>query len=145
MEIWAIYVEGAPPCCSSRPFRALKLTGQNRPENRKEPWTNLELNPDVLSSFEAASGELLVAILSRSSVSRYAPMSIAISFFHFISMPGFFGGFFFFFFRHFCVWLPRKWRKEMNKPNVRVMIYVVFYLIENQKFSKSPCSCNSVV
>ncbi|RVW45203.1 Aspartokinase 2, chloroplastic [Vitis vinifera] len=72
MEIWAIYVEGAPPCCSSRPFRALKLTGQNRPENRKEPWTNLELNPDVLSSFEAASGELLVAILSRSSVSRMA-------------------------------------------------------------------------
>lgn len=60
MEIWAIYVEGAPPCCSSRPFRALKLTGQNRPENRKEPWTNLELNPDVLSSFEAASESCLL-------------------------------------------------------------------------------------
>ncbi|CBI21284.3 unnamed protein product, partial [Vitis vinifera] len=64
------YSMGAPPCCFSRPFRAPKLSGQNRPENRKEPWTNLELNPDVLSSFEAASGELLVAILSRSFVSR---------------------------------------------------------------------------
>ncbi|RVX06920.1 Aspartokinase 2, chloroplastic [Vitis vinifera] len=66
------YSMGAPPCCFSRPFRAPKLSGQNRPENRKEPWTNLELNPDVLSSFEAASGELLVAILSRSFVSRMA-------------------------------------------------------------------------
>ena len=71
-------MRGAAPAGSRVPS---ELLVKKRPENRKVFLTNLELNPDVCSSFEAASGEPLLDILSRSSVSRYSPISIAISIF----------------------------------------------------------------